>query len=67
MQPSGNESLVHVSTYEDIEYDQTNRPGNEMNKETATEGEGIVYEEIKETSISMKDNIAYIAIKHKGF
>ena len=67
MQPSGNESLVHVSTYEVIEYDQTNRPGNEMNKETATEGEGIIYEEVKETSISMKDNIAYIAIKHTGF
>ena len=65
MQPSGNESLV--STYEDIEYDQTNRPGNEMNKETATEGEGIIYEEVNATSISMKDNIAYIAIKHTGF
>ena len=63
MQPSGNESLV--STYEDVEHDQTNKPDNEMNKETATEG-GVIYEEVK-ASIPMKDNIAYIAIKHTGF
>ena len=64
MQPSGNDMLVSTS-YEDIEHDQTNRPDNEMNKETATEGEGVIYEEVN-ASIPMKDNIAYIAIKHTG-